>query len=311
MTRGPEPGDEARIEAFTEMLAAERGAALNTIAAYLRDIRDFARFLQAARSGPGLAAADGADIRAYLAALEARHLSERTVARRLSALGQLFRFLIAEGVREDDPTAKVAAPRRRSSLPGVLSEAEVSALIAAARARTGVRGVRLTAMLELLYATGIRVSELVGLPLSALDSDRRLLRVRGKGSKERLVPVGGPARGALRDWLALRREVVDKRRPCPWLFPSPVGGGHLSRVHFAREIKALAVEGGVDPGRVSPHMLRHAFATHLLARDADLRSVQRMLGHSDLSTTQIYTHLADDRPAALVRSSHPLARQGR
>lgn len=303
----PAPAEDRRVETFVEMMAAERGAAPNTIAAYRRDLGDFARFLHGNRGAADLAGAGPAEIRAYLAALSARGMSARTVARRVSALGQFFQFLAADGIRPDDPMAGIDPPRRSRRLPRVLGEAEVEALLAAARARDGVRGVRLTAMLELLYATGLRVSELVSLPLSALAGERGVVRVRGKGAKERLVPVGRPAQEALQAWARLRRGAAGGSGS-PYLFPSSARGGHMSRAHFARELKALAVESGLDPARVSPHILRHAFATHLLARDADLRSVQRMLGHSDLATTQIYTHLADDRPAALVRTRHPLAR---
>ncbi len=297
------------LDAFLEMMAAERGAALNTIAAYRRDVTDFARFLRQRTGNAGLIKADAADIRAYLASLAERGLEPRSAARRLSALGQLFFFLLAEGLRADNPALGIDPPRRGRSLPGVLSESEVAALMAAARARSDARGVRLTAMLEVLYAAGLRVSELVSLPLGAFSGERGILRVRGKGAKERLVPIGAPARAALQAWMPVRASTLAGGAASPFLFPSRGRSGHLGRAHFARELKALACDCGLDPARVSPHVLRHAFATHLLARDADLRSVQRMLGHSDLATTQIYTHLADDRPSALVRARHPLAKR--
>ena len=316
--------DMRHLEAFLEMMAAERGAARNTIEAYRRDIGDFARFLRGApgflRGEPGAAtpidatlieaplieaAAD--DIRAYLAALAGSGLAARSAARRVSVLRQFFGFLVAEGLRADDPLAAIDAPRRGRTLPKVLSQSEVEALLSAARARRGFRGARLLAMLELLYASGLRVSELVALPLGALSSDRGIVRVRGKGAKERLVPIGRPAQAALRAWMPPRLRALAGAPSSPFLFPSRGRGGHLSGAHFARQLKALAAECGLDPGRVSPHVLRHAFATHLLAGEADLRSVQRMLGHADLATTEIYTHIADDRPGALVRSRHPLA----
>ncbi len=294
------------LDAFLEMMVAERGAAPNTVAAYRRDIIDFARFL---RGEGGLTEADATNIRAYLANLAERGLRPRSAARRLSALGQLFAFLLAEGLRADNPVAGIDPPRRGRRLPAVLGESEVAALIAAARPRSDATGVRLTAMLEVLYAAGLRVSELVSLPLAALGGEGGILRVCGKGAKERLVPIGAPAQAALQAWMKVRATTLPHRASSPFLFPSRSRSGHLSRAYFARELKALARECGLDPARVSPHVLRHAFATHLLARDADLRSVQRMLGHSDLATTQIYTHLADERPNALVQACHPLARR--
>ena len=301
--------ESRHLDVFLEMMAAERGAALNTIAAYRRDVADFARFLRHRPGDAGLIEADTADIRAYLASLAERGLRPRSAARRLSALRQLFAFFLAEGLRTDNPADGIDPPRRGRSLPAVLDESEVAALMAAARVRGDVGGVRLTAMLELLYAAGLRVSELVSLPLGALGGERDILRVRGKGAKERLVPIGAPAQAALRAWMEVRAGTLPGGAASPFLFPSRGRSGHLGRAHFARVLKALARDCGLDPARVSPHVLRHAFATHLLARDADLRSVQRMLGHSDLATTQIYTHLADDRPSALVRARHPLARR--
>jgi len=293
------------IEGFLEMMAAERGAARNTIEAYGRDVGDFADFLD----GSDLTRSDATQIRAYLVHLAHSGLGPRSAARRLSAVGQFFGFLIAEGQRPDNPADAVDAPRRGRSLPKVLSEPEVEALLGAARTRTGPGGIRLTAMLEVLYSTGLRVSELVSLPIGALRADHGILRVCGKGDKERLVPIGAPALEALRAWMPHRRQALGDSRTSQFLFPSRGASGHLSRAHFAGQLKSLALDCGLDAAAVSPHVLRHAFATHLLARDADLRSVQRMLGHSDLATTQIYTHLADDRPGALVRAKHPLARQ--
>jgi integrase/recombinase XerD len=295
-----------RIEAFLEMIAAERGGAANTVAAYGRDLADFDRF---ARSrGRAAEEADTALIRDYLARLSRAGFSPRTAARRLSALRQFFAFLAAEKWRADDPAAKIDSPRRGRALPKVLSEAEVNALLAAARARNGAQGARLVAALELLYATGLRVSELVGLPVGAVARDGSHVVVRGKGGKERIVPLGDAARAALAGYAPHRpRFIPSGAKTSPFLFASRGATGHLTRAQFARALKLLAAEAGLDPARVSPHVLRHAFASHLLAHGADLRSVQQMLGHADIATTQIYTHVLDDRLRALVRERHPLA----
>jgi integrase/recombinase XerD len=228
------------------------------------------------------------------------------VARRLSTFRQFYRFLFSEGLRADDPTEPLDGPRQGRSLPKVLNEAEVEALLAAARARDGVEGVRLTAMLEVLYATGLRVSELVALPVHAVRRDPRMLVVRGKGGRERMVPLNEPARKALGAWLPVREGWLGDRRNA-YLFPARQGDGHLTRAAFAQQLKKLAGEAQVDAAKVSPHTLRHAFATHLLENGADLRSVQQMLGHADISTTQIYTHVLDARLKSLVGERHPLA----
>ncbi len=290
------------VEAFLEMMAAERGAAANTLDAYRRDLADFAGFL----AGRGRTAdqADLVSLRDYIGRMTAQGLAARTAARRLSTLRQFHQFLFAEGRRADDPTQALDAPRLGRPLPKYLSEAEVGALIAAARARPGVAGRRLAALIELLYATGLRVSELVGLPLSAVARQQPVLIVRGKGAKERMVPLGEPARQAVADWLAVRQPKTGK-----WLFPGGGSSGHLSRSGFARMLDGLAVAAGLMPSRVSPHVLRHSFASHLLAGGADLRSVQQMLGHADIATTQIYTHILDDRLKALVADHHPLAKK--
>lgn len=293
-------------DAFLEMLAAERGAAVNTIAAYRRDLDDYAGFL-AAREEAALAA-DADALRAYLSALNAAGRSPRTAARRLSSLRQFYRFLVGEGLRADDPTTTLASPRLGRPLPKLLSEAEVEDLLRVARQHGGPDGARLVALVELLYATGLRVSELASLPLAAVSRDRRLLVVRGKGGRERMVPLSQPAAAALDDYLPHRKGYLAAGPTERWLFPSRGASGHLTRRRFAQLLKGLAVDAGLDPGAVSPHVLRHAFATHLLNRGADLRSVQQMLGHADISTTQIYTHVLDERLKALVRERHPLAR---
>jgi integrase/recombinase XerD len=298
-----------RIEAFLEMLVAERGAARNTIDSYKRDLADVESFL--ARRDRGIEAATTDDLREYLAALNANGATPSTAARRLSALRQFFRFLYAEGVRGDDPTATIESPRRGRPLPKLLSEAEVSQLLERARSKRGPEGVRLTALLETLYATGMRVSELVSLPLSAVARDPRYILVRGKGGKERLVPLSEPAREALNGYKGVRGQFCRNGVESPYLFPSRGGSGYLTRHRFAQLLKQLSSEAGITPSKVSPHVLRHAFATHLLNRGADLRSVQQMLGHADIATTQIYTHVLDERLKSLVETHHPLARARR
>jgi integrase/recombinase XerD len=295
-----------QVEAFLEMLAAERGAARNTLDAYRRDLDLFGDFQ--ARRGGAVETATSDDLRAYLRKLSAAEFAPRTVARRLSALRQFFGFLLAEGLRPDDPSAAIESPRQGRVLPKVLSEAEVDDLLRAAKGVEGAEGRRLVALLELLYATGLRVSELVGLPLAAVARDPQVLIVRGKGGRERMVPLSEPARAALRDYLAVREGFLGREEArARWLFPSRGRSGHLTRHRFAQRLKSLAAEAGIDPAKVSPHVLRHAFASHLLAHGADLRVVQEMLGHADISTTQIYTHVLDERLKSLVHDHHPLA----
>ena len=284
------------------MLVAERGAAANTVAAYRRDLCD------AQAAAGALATADHDAIARYLRGLKARGMTARTVARRLSCLRQYYGFLVSEGRRADDPSATIDAPIAGRRLPRTLSEAEVERLLDAARAAPGPRGARLVALVETLYASGLRVSELVGLPMAAIGGDSRMLLVRGKGDKERFVPVGDAAAEALAAYLAVRKRFLGGARASPWLFPSRGGAGHLTRHRFAQLLKELAADAGLDPAAVSPHVLRHAFASHLLANGADLRSVQTMLGHADISTTQIYTHVLAERLKALVAGHHPLAR---
>ena len=312
-TRRARPGRKAslapplsrHVEAFLEMLAAERGAAPLTLAAYRADLADFAR----ARASDAIATAATEDLRQYLSRLAKAQLAPRTAARRLSALRQFYRFLVLEGVRKDDPTAALDAPRLGRPLPKLVSEAEVKQLLEAARAKPGPEGLRLVCLLELLYGSGLRVSELVGLPLAAARRDQRFLLVRGKGDKERLVPLGAPARAALAAYLAVRSHFLGAGESTRWLFPSRGAEGHLTRRWCGALLKELAIAAGIDPARLSPHVLRHAFATHLLDHGADLRSVQAMLGHADITTTQIYTHVLGDRLQRLVAEHHPLARK--
>ena len=294
------------FEAFLEMLLAERGASANTVAAYRRDLEDAAAFLAGPNAKAILDTASTDDLRRYLKHLEGRGMAARTSARRLSTLRQFYRFLYADGLRSDDPSAVLESPRRGRSLPKILSEPDVGALLDAAAARDGPEGRRICALVELCYATGMRVSELVGLPLASVLRDPEVLVVRGKGDKERMVPLSMPARRAVRDYLAARDAFVPEGTTNPFLFPGR-GGKHLTRQRFFQLLKTLAAEAQLDPAKVSPHVLRHAFATHLLHHDADLRSVQQMLGHADISTTQIYTHVLDERMRRLVAEHHPLA----
>ena len=294
------------VEAFLEMLAAERGAARLTLAAYRHDLAVVAEFL-----GGALDSASTEDLRNYLGALARDGLSARTAARRLSALRQFYRFLLLDGRRQDDPTAALDAPRLGRPLPKLVSEDEATKLLDAAAAQGGAEGARLICLVELLYGAGLRVSELVSLPLAAARGEKRFLVVRGKGDKERLVPVGEPARAALAAYLARRDGFVAGTKSERFLFPSRSAAGHLTRRRCGQLMKELALAAGIDPARLSPHVLRHAFATHLLDRGADLRSVQEMLGHADIATTQIYTHVAGERLQRLVREHHPLAKRRR
>ncbi len=288
-------------------MAAERGASENTCQAYERDIADFTGWLSL--RGRGIEAATSDDIRDFLSALANHGLAASSSARKLSTLRQFFKFLHGDGYRSDDPTTVVDSPRQGRSLPKVLSEADVDRLLAAAHAIEGPAGVRLTAMMELLYATGLRVSELVGLPLNAVTGVRQILLVTGKGNKERLVPITGEARAAVDAYLDHRFRYMPEGAESPFLFPSRGKEGHVTRRRFAQMLGKLALQAGLDPRHVSPHILRHAFASHLLANGADLRLVQQMLGHADISTTQIYTHLLDARLKKLVGDMHPLSKK--
>lgn len=301
------------LENFLEMLAAERGAAENTLASYRRDLEDFSGFL----GRKTLAAAQSEDVSRYMSDLTRRGFAETSQARRLSALKQFYKFLFSEGSRDDDPTRTLSAPKRGSSLPKVLSMEDVDALIETARAETlkpqksaaaRLRAHRMYTLIEVLYATGLRVSELVALPVTAALRDARLIEIKGKGGKERLVPLSHAAQAAMKDYVGLR-AAEGAYEKSPWLFPSHGDSGHLTRQHFARELKDLARSAGLDAAKVSPHVLRHAFASHLLQNGADLRVVQQLLGHADISTTQIYTHVLDERLRELVESAHPLAQK--
>jgi integrase/recombinase XerD len=293
-------------EAFLEMLAVERGASPRTVESYRSDLTSFEKLV--VKQGEVSSETSTETVRSFMASMGSTGMAPTTMSRRLSALRQYFGFLVAEGIRSDDPTANVDSPRRGRPLPKILSESDVGMLLTGARAVKGPRGVRLVALIELLYATGLRVSELVGLPLGALARDRSVVTVRGKGGRERMVPLSLPAQEAIEVWLPIRPQFIAKDQSSPWLFPSKTAKeGHLTRGMFALLLKELAIGAGLSVSAVSPHVLRHAFASHLLAHDADLRSVQQMLGHADISTTQIYTHVLDERLKSLVRNFHPLA----
>jgi integrase/recombinase XerD len=318
MGRQKPDSDQSLIELFLDMLAAERGAGPNTLSAYGRDLADFSAYL-AARGRPVARAATD-DVRGYLGQLSRRGFAASSVGRRLSAVRQLYRFLYAEGHRPDDPAAILEGPKRGRTVPKVLSIAEVDRLLAAARMAVAeaalsrsdrLRAARLNCLIEVVYATGLRVSELVALPASAAERAAHMLIVRGKGDKERLVPLNDAAKAAMRDYLALLAmaspQAAGTHGKSKWLFPSFGESGHLTRQHFARDLKSLAAAAGLRADQVSPHVLRHAFASHLLHNGADLRVVQTLLGHADISTTQIYTHVLEERLKSLVRDLHPLA----
>ncbi|BAV48252.1 site-specific tyrosine recombinase XerD [Mesorhizobium loti] len=300
----------ARIEAFLEMMSAERGAAENTLSSYRRDLEDASTEIDG-----GLAAAGAADIRAYLDDIAARGFAPTSQARKLSAIRQFFKFLYAEGLRTDDPTGTLDSPKKGRPLPKTMSEADTGRLIDRAAQEAGDAGLgysdrlaalRLHALVEVLYATGLRVSELVGLPVTVAQRDDRFFMVRGKGDKERMVPLSAKARTAMRAWLAARAG-VPTLADSPFLFPAASDSGYLSRQVFARDLKGLAARAGIASAKISPHVLRHAFASHLLQNGADLRAVQQLLGHADISTTQIYTHVLEERLVRLVNDHHPLA----
>jgi len=301
------PSAENLVERFLEMISAEQGASPRTIEAYGRDLAALLVFLQ--DKNDDVTACDGTRLRSFVADLGARGLAPATISRKISTVRQFFKFLLLDGLREEDPSLLLDAPRRGRSLPRILSNRDVEALLHQTRDMEGPDGLRASAMLELLYACGLRVSELVGLPLTSVDLDTELVLVAGKGGRQRYVPIGESATDALKAYLGTRTSFLPHSEESPWLFPSRGRSGHLSRQRFAQILDDLAVKAGIDPRRVSPHVLRHAFATHLLANGADLRAVQQMLGHADISTTQIYTHVLEERLKQTVTAHHPLAKE--
>jgi integrase/recombinase XerD len=304
-------GDAPLIESFLDMMSAERGASINTMAAYRRDLLDFAG--HRAGKGGSVRAATRDDIKAYLKLLSTSGAAGSTQARRLSALRQFFAFLYSDGIRKDDPTNAIDAPKRTRPLPKVLSREDMDALIARARENETPEGVRLLCMVEMFYASGLRVSELVTLPVTAARNRDGVLLVKGKGQKERLVPLNRHARAAMANWMTVRADFLPKgvrhAHAERYLFPSRSAEGHITRRRMHQMLKELALAANIDPDKLSPHVLRHAFATHLVEGGADLRSVQTMLGHADIATTQIYTHVAKDRLAKVVEAAHPLSRR--
>jgi len=292
------------LEGFLEMLLSERGAAANTLLAYRRDLEELLTFLN--KRGMGPKSAEKSDIQSYLKWLDEAGLKATTQARRLSAVKQFFSYLLGENVRDDDPSLNIDSPRAGRRLPKYLTEKEVESLLAATDGDEPDER-RMASLLQLLYATGLRVTELVSLPFPALRDGDRFLIVRGKGNKERLVPVNATAKQALADYVEIRSRYCPDGKHSKWLYPSRGDQGYLTRQRFGQMLKKLAVEAGIDPRKVSPHVLRHAFASHLLAHGADLRSLQKMLGHSDISTTQIYTHVLQQRLVDIVTTHHPLA----
>jgi integrase/recombinase XerD len=305
------PGTAGWLERYLEAIQAERDAARNTLVSYARDLIDFAAFL--AGRDRDYAGADRSDIEAYLVDQADRGMAQSTRARRLSAIRQFYRFAFLEGWRTDDPAALIKGPRRERTLPGSLTEAEVDRLLAAAETlgRTAADRLRDTCLMQVLYATGLRVSELVSLPLAAVRGDPRMILIRGKGGRERMVPLSPPARAALAAWLAELDAEAAGTRPgrqrSPYVFPARSRRGHMTRERFFLLVKALARAAGLDAAKVSPHTLRHAFATHLLSHGADLRVIQTLLGHASIATTEIYTHVLDSRLKELVLEKHPLA----
>lgn len=318
----PKPKLHPLVDSFLDMLTTERGAAMNTRQAYWRDLADFSLWLREA-SKKEIVDSTPAEIKSYLDDLGNKihvkgqnkaQIATRTVARRLSALRQFYRYLVSENIRKDDPTTTIDSPKQKRTLPKTLSESEVNALIKTAGQGGGPDSVRLVCLMEMLYATGLRVSELVGLPMSAIGEDMQFLMVAGKGGRERMVPISETAQKALKNYIDVRKQFIgidDKGTQTQWLFPSRTSeSGHLTRQRFAQLLKDLADAAGIESGRVSPHILRHAFATHLLSRGADLRSVQKMLGHADIATTQIYTHIVGDKAKKTVEDKHPLSKTG-
>lgn len=318
----PKPDLNPLVDAFLDMLTTERGAAMNTRHAYWRDLADVSLYLRAKRN-TDIDKATTEDLQAYLKDLaEKTHIkgthkgkiAVRTVARRLSALRQFYRFMVSEGTRENDPTSTIESPKQGRTLPKTLSESEVSTLIKTAAGTGSPESIRLVCLLEMLYATGLRVSELVGLPMSALGENNEFLTITGKAGRDRMVPLSGPAQKALTNYMNVRKQFIGSENQSnqeQWMFASRTSdSGHLTRQRFAQLLKDLSRAAGIEEGRVSPHVLRHAFATHLLSHGADLRSVQKMLGHADIATTQIYTHILGDKLKKTVKDKHPLSKTG-
>ncbi len=316
--------DSARLESFLEMMSAERGAAANTLASYERDLTDLREFLGSRRQS--LTEAATSDLSAYLTHLSAQGFAATSQARRLSSMRQFYRFLYSEGLRSDDPTGIIDAPKKGVALPKTMSVADVNRLLGLAAQEAATEGpgqlarIRMHLLLELLYATGMRVSELVSLPVKVLRQEGRFLMIRGKGNKDRMVLLSRTAIEAMEKYEAARKALASEKgkttkkaeaTDSPWLFPSNSKEGYLPRQVFARDLKDIAIRAGLHPSAVSPHVLRHAFASHLLQNGADLRAVQELLGHSDISTTQIYTHVLEERLQELVQTHHPLAKQGK
>lgn len=318
----PKPDLHPSVDAFLDMLTAERGAAMNTRQAYWRDLADVSLYLRKERN-TDIDKASTEDLKAYLEDLANKthtkgenksQIAVRTVARRLSAMRQFYRYMVSENKREDDPTSTIESPKQGRTLPKTLSEDEVSQLIKTAGQGGGADSIRLVCLLEMLYATGLRVSELVGLPISAISETQEYLMVEGKGGRERMIPLSEPAQKAIKDYLSVRQQFIGTENQAAQekaFFPSKTSeSGHLTRQRFAQLLKDLARDAGIEEGRVSPHILRHAFATHLLSRGADLRSVQKMLGHADIATTQIYTHIVGEDAKETVEEKHPIAQKG-
>lgn len=315
----PKPDLHPTVDSFLDMLSTERGAAENTRQAYWRDLADFSLYMRSTLKTE-VVDATTEQIKKYLEDLSNKihvkgqnksQIATRTVARRLSALRQFYRYIVSENIRKDDPTSTIESPKQTRTLPKTLSEGEVSTLIKTAARGGGADSIRLVCLLEILYATGLRVSELVGLPLSAIGEDNQFLMIAGKSGRERMVPISDPAQQAMQNYLDVRKQFIshdDKGQQAQWLFPSRTSeSGHLTRQRFAQLLKDLADDAGIEQDRVSPHILRHAFATHLLSNGADLRSVQKMLGHADIATTQIYTHIVGDKAKETVEGKHPLS----
>lgn len=310
--------DSAQLERFLEMMSAERGSALNTLTSYEGDLNDLADFLATRKVAVSEAASS--DLSAYLVHLSTQGFAASSQARRLSSMRQFYKFLYSEGLRSDDPTGILDAPRRVRSLPKTMSVANVTALLAQAKQEAEMEGpgqlsrIRMHLLLELLYATGMRVSELVSLPAKVLRHEGRFLMIRGKGNKDRMVLLSRAAMAAMDAYDRARKALITPREGQPesaWLFPSNGREGHLPRQVFARDLKDIAIRAGLTPSTISPHVIRHAFASHLLQNGADLRAVQELLGHSDISTTQIYTHVLEERLQELVQTHHPLAKQAK